>query len=116
MKLIVKRAYEAASPEDGSRYLVDRLWPRGVKKESLELTAWLKDVAPSTELRRWYGHQPARWKEFRRRYRSELRSCPAALQPLRDALATETVTLVYSARDAAHNQAVVLCEFLQEKN
>ena len=110
--LRLKRAYEIASPEDGARYLVDRLWPRGVKKQALKLTAWLKDIAPSTVLRTWFGHKPERWAEFRRRYRAELRSNPEALQPLRDALAKGVVTLVYAAHDEAHNQAVVLREFL----
>ena len=114
MKLCIKRAYEPAAPEDGSRFLVDRLWPRGVKKETLALTAWLKDVAPSGTLRRWFGHDPERWTEFRRRYRAELKSQPTVLQPLRDALAHGMVTLVYSAHDEAHNQAVVLREYLLE--
>jgi uncharacterized protein YeaO (DUF488 family) len=112
--LRLKRAYEIASPEDGARYLVDRLWPRGVKKDVLKLTAWLKDIAPSTELRTWFGHKPERWEEFRRRYRAELRSNAEALQPLRDALAKGVVTLVYSPHAEAHNQAVVLRELLLE--
>ncbi|MGH7971901.1 MAG: DUF488 domain-containing protein [Limisphaerales bacterium] len=112
MKLLIKRAYEPASPEDGSRFLVDRLWPRGVKKEALALTAWVKEVAPSNALRRWFGHDPARWVEFRRRYRTELKSNRAALQPLRDALSHGVVTLVYSAHDEVRNQAVVLREYL----
>ncbi|MCC6823540.1 MAG: DUF488 domain-containing protein [Verrucomicrobia subdivision 3 bacterium] len=114
MKLHIKRAYEPAAPEDGSRFLVDRLWPRGVKKETLALTAWLKDVAPSDVLRRWFGHDPERWTEFRRRYRAELKSQPKVVQPLRDALSHGVVTLVYSAHDEAHNQAVVLREYLLE--
>ena len=114
VKLCIKRAYEPAAPEDGSRFLVDRLWPRGVKKESLALTAWLKDVAPSNELRRWFGHDPERWTEFRRRYRAELKTQRTALQPLREALKRGPVTLVYSAHDEAHNQAVVLREYLLE--
>lgn len=112
MKLRIKRAYEAASPEDGSRFLVDRLWPRGVRKEALAITAWLKEAAPSAKLRRWFGHDPERWEEFRRRYLAELESNPAVLQPLRDALSHGVVTLVYSARDEARNQAVVLREHL----
>ena len=114
MKLHIKRACEPAAPEDGSRFLVDRLWPRGVKKETLALTAWLKDVAPSDVLRRWFGHDPERWTEFRRRYRAELKSQPKVVQPLRDALSHGVVTLVYSAHDEAHNQAVVLREYLLE--
>lgn len=112
MNLRIKRAYEPASPEDGERFLVDRLWPRGVRKDTLLLTGWLKDVAPSDGLRRWFGHDPARWTEFRRRYREELKSHEATLQSLRDALKRGPVTLVYSAHDEAHNQAVVLREFL----
>jgi len=111
-KLQLKRAYEPAAPEDGERYLVDRLWPRGVKKEALLLTGWLKEIAPSNSLRRWFGHDPARWTEFRRRYRGELKSKRAELQPLRDALKGGTVTLVYSAHDEERNQAVVLRELL----
>ena len=114
MELHIKRAYEPAGPEDGERYLVDRLWPRGVKKETLVLTGWLKDIAPSDALRRWFGHDPARWTEFRRRYGDELKSQRKALQPLRDALKRGPVTLVYSAHDEAHNQAVVLREYLLE--
>jgi uncharacterized protein YeaO (DUF488 family) len=113
-RLHIKRAYEPAEPEDGERYLVDRLWPRGVKKETLLLAAWLKDVAPSHALRRWFGHDPARWMEFRRRYGDELKPQRQALQPLRDALKRGPVTLVYSAHDEAHNQAVVLREYLLE--
>lgn len=115
MKIHLKRAYEPASPADGNRFLVDRLWPRGTKRESLALTAWLKDVAPSDALRRWFGHDPARWEAFRRRYRAEIESNPASLQPLRDALARGVVTLVYAARDETHNQATVLLEFLLEE-
>lgn len=113
-RIYLKRAYEPAAPEDGERYLVDRLWPRGVRKDALILTAWLKDVAPSDALRRWFGHDPVRWAEFRRRYRGELKSKRTMLQPLRDALKRGTVTLVYSAHDEEHNQAVVLREFLLE--
>ena len=113
-KIYLKRAYEPAAPVDGERYLVDRLWPRGVKKDALMLAAWLKEVAPSDELRRWFGHDPARWAEFRRRYRGELRSKRPILEPLRDALKRGKVTLVYSAHDEEHNQAVVLRDFLLE--
>jgi len=109
----LKRAYEAPSLEDGCRFLVDRLWPRGVSQDSLALTAWLKDVAPTDALRRWFGHEVARWETFRRRYTEELASRPEALRPLREALARGPVTLVYAARDPDHNQAVVLREFLQ---
>lgn len=111
-ELKLKRAYEPAAPEDGERYLVDRLWPRGVKKDALRLTDWLKEIAPSDSLRRWFGHDPARWPEFRRRYREELKLHGASLKPLRDALKRGTVTLVYSAHDEEHNQSVVLRDFL----
>jgi len=110
--LRLKRAYEPATPEDGERFLVDRLWPRGVKRDTLALAGWLKDVAPSNALRQWFGHDPQRWVEFRRRYGEELKSQPGLLQPLRDALKRGPVTLVYSAHDELHNQAVVLREFL----
>jgi uncharacterized protein YeaO (DUF488 family) len=111
-KIQLKRAYEPAAPKDGERYLVDRIWPRGVKKDALRLAGWLKEIAPSDSLRRWFRHDPARWTEFRRRYRQELKSNEATLKPLREALRRGTVTVVYSARDEEHNQAVVLREFL----
>lgn len=114
MKLFIKRAYEPAASADGDRYLVDRLWPRGVKKEDLRLAGWLKEVAPSDGLRKWFGHDPERWAEFRRRYREEVKSNRAALLPLRNALKRGPVTLVYSAHDEEHNQAVVLREFLSK--
>ncbi len=113
-KLRLKRAYAPPASDDGERYLVDRLWPRGVKKEDLALTAWFKDVAPSEKLRRWFGHDPARWNAFRLRYRAELGAHPEVLRPLRDASRRGVVTLVYSARDEAHNQAVVLREYIGE--
>jgi uncharacterized protein YeaO (DUF488 family) len=108
----LKRAYEAPAPEDGRRFLVERLWPRGIRKSELRLDAWLKDVAPSPELRRWFGHDPEKWPEFRRRYFAELRSRDAALGPLREASRTGPVTLVYGARDTEHNSAVALREYL----
>ena len=116
MKIHIKRAYAPPSPEDGHRYLVDRLWPRGVKKETLHLTAWLKEVAPSNELRRWFGHDPVRWKEFVHRYRAELESTPDVLQPIRDAMKHGPLTLVYGAHDEEHNQAVALRDFLLESH
>ncbi|HEX5004828.1 MAG TPA: DUF488 family protein [Gemmatimonadales bacterium] len=110
----IRRTYEPAV-RDGSRViLVDRLWPRGVRKTALKLDAWLKDVAPSTELRQWFHHDPDKWPEFRRRYRKELEANPVALTPLLLAAAAGDVTLLYSAHDAAHNQAVVLKEYLEE--
>jgi uncharacterized protein YeaO (DUF488 family) len=106
----LKRAYEAASPHDGYRVLVERLWPRGVRKADLRLDAWLKDIAPSAELRRWFGHDPCRFNEFAARYRHELRRSPAAeaLATLQRRVSQEPVTLVYAAHDETHNGAVVL--------
>lgn len=113
--LRLKRAYEPAAPDDGKRILVDRLWPRGVSKESAALDDWMKDVAPSTELRRWFGHNPARWAEFQRRYRAELRQHGAELDRIRSLAKKHTVTLVYSAHDEEHNDAVVLRDVLLEE-
>ena len=109
----LKRAYDAAAPGDGRRFLVERLWPRGVRKAELPLDGWLKDVAPSPELRRWFGHQPRRWKSFQQRYLGELRRYPDALAPLLDAARHGPVTLVYGARDTERNAAVVLREHLR---
>jgi uncharacterized protein YeaO (DUF488 family) len=111
----VKRAYEKAEKTDGKRFLVDRLWPRGVKKEALAIAAWLKDVAPSTELREWYGHEPAKWDEFRKRYFAELKAEPDAWEPLVDAARKGTITLVYSSKELEINNAVALKEFLEAK-
>jgi uncharacterized protein YeaO (DUF488 family) len=110
-----KRAYDPAQAGDGTRFLVDRLWPRGLKKESLPMAAWLKDVAPSDELRRWFGHDPARWDEFRKRYSAELEDRPESWRPILDAARRGTVTLLYGARDPDHNNAVALREFLSRK-
>jgi uncharacterized protein YeaO (DUF488 family) len=110
----VRRIYEPATPEDGYRVLVDRLWPRGVSKERAALDLWAKDVAPSTELRRWFGHDPARWQAFRR-YRQELAAHPEALQPLLKAAAKGPLTILYGARDTRHNEAVVLQQVLEER-
>lgn len=111
-RIHIKRAYEDRSPDDGRRVLVDRLWPRGVSKAELADAVWMKDVAPSAQLRKWFGHKPERWAQFRTRYLRELRSNPA-VAALRDLVASAPVTLVYSARDEVHNQAVVLAEFLR---
>jgi uncharacterized protein YeaO (DUF488 family) len=110
----LKRAYDQPAAADGFRVLVERLWPRGVKKEAAALDLWLKDVAPSTELRQWFGHEPARWEEFRRRYREELQGRPAALAVLREKVRAGEVTLVYGSRDEEHNAAVALKQFLEE--
>ena len=104
----LKRVYEKPSRMDGSRILVDRLWPRGLTKERAAVALWLKDVAPSTELRKWFGHDPAKWKQFQARYRKELREKKGALKLLRQKGKTRTVTLVYGARDKEHNEALVL--------
>jgi uncharacterized protein YeaO (DUF488 family) len=108
----LKRVYEPSAASDGARYLVERLWPRGVRKADLPLDGWLKDVAPSPQLRRWFGHDPHKWAEFRRRYLAELRRNPSALEPLLVAAREGPITLVYSARDTKHNAAVVLRERL----
>ena len=110
----LKRAYEPADTSDGERFLVDRVWPRGVSRNELHIEDWLRDVAPSTELRKWFGHDPARWAEFQRRYRRELASRRDALEPLLEAARRGDVTLVYGARDTQHNQAVVLKDVLEE--
>lgn len=104
----LKRAYEAPAASDGQRILVDRLWPRGVRRDELQLHDWLKDLAPSTELRKWFGHDPARWDEFERRYRRELAEHEQLLGDLRRRARRGTVTLVYAAKDETHNDAVVL--------
>jgi uncharacterized protein YeaO (DUF488 family) len=108
----LKRAYEKARPEDGMRLLVDKLWPRGVKKTDLHLDGWIQDVAPSDGLRRWFGHDPKKWAEFRRRYFAELDSHPEAWEQIRSTARRGRVTLVYSARDPEHNNAVALKEYL----
>jgi uncharacterized protein YeaO (DUF488 family) len=111
----IKRAYEPPGKDDGQRFLVDRLWPRGVKKENLQVEAWVKDVAPSSELRQWFQHDPAKWDEFRQRYFRELEKHPEAWQPLLARARRGRVTLVYSAHDTEHNDAVALKEFLERK-
>lgn len=110
--LRLKRAYEAAAQGDGVRILVDRLWPRGVSKGRAALDDWIRDIAPSTDLRKWFGHDPARWAEFQRRYRVELQGHQAQLDHIADLARRGTVTLIYGARDQAHNEAVVLRDVL----
>jgi len=111
----MKRAYEPPSTADGYRVLIDRLWPRGVRKEKLKLDEWAKDLAPSTELRHWFGHDPAKWKDFQSRYQEELRSGEAKgkLKEIAQRALEEPVTLVYAARDEEHNDAVVLEKLLE---
>lgn len=104
----LKRVYEQPSRKDGLRILVDRLWPRGLTKERAAVTLWLKDVAPSRELRKWFGHDPAKWRQFQARYRKELREKKDALKRLKQESKEHTVTLVYGARDEEHNEALVL--------
>jgi len=111
----LKRAYEPAAASDGTRYLVERLWPRGVRKEALQLDAWLKDVAPSDGLRRWFSHDPAKWTEFIKRYTAELDANADAWKPILEAARRSTVTLVFSAHDTGHNNAVVLKDYLEAK-
>jgi uncharacterized protein YeaO (DUF488 family) len=108
----LKRAYAPAEPEDGTRILVDRLWPRGVSKAKAAVDRWMKEIAPSTELRKWFGHDPDRWPEFRRRYIEELHQHPELLDELRALARKGTVTLLYGARDEVHNDAVVLRDVL----
>ncbi len=108
----IRRTYDPVEPHDGRRFLVERLWPRGMKKESLVMDEWLKEVAPSTELRKWFGHQPERWNEFQKRYKEELRANPQAWRRLLEASKRGTVTLLYSAHDTQHNGAIVLRDFL----
>lgn len=113
--LRLKRAYAPAEPEDGVRILIDRLWPRGVSKAKAALDDWMKEIAPSSGLRQWFGHDPARWPEFQRRYKSELRQHAEELQHIRALAKAKTVTLVYSAHDEEHNDAVVLKDVLLQK-
>ena len=104
----VKRVYEPPSKADGFRVLVDRLWPRGLTKECAAVDLWLKDIAPSTELRKWFGHDPTKWKQFQARYRTELRENRGAVKLLREKSKDRTVTLLFGARDEEHNEALVL--------
>ncbi|MBA2297090.1 MAG: DUF488 family protein [Actinobacteria bacterium] len=113
MDLRLKRAYEPAGPSDGYRVLIDRLWPRGVSRERAKLDEWERELSPSTELRRWFGHEPSRFEEFRRRYIEELRGQRSRLTELRRRARNGTLTLVYSAGDTEHNDAVVLAEVLR---
>lgn len=115
MGIEIKRIYEESSSKDGMRILVDRLWPRGVSKEKARLDMWLKDVAPSTELRRWFSHDAGKWAEFQERYRHELQSKRDLLLDLKKRAATGRITLLYGAKDESHNEAVVLQALLQTK-
>ncbi|HXG50059.1 MAG TPA: DUF488 family protein [candidate division Zixibacteria bacterium] len=110
-----QRVYDAAGREGATRYLVDRLWPRGVKKEALEGVVWAREAAPSDGLRRWFGHSPEKWEDFRRRYFAELDSKPAAWRPILESLRRGDVVLLYGARDTERNNAVALREYLMSK-
>jgi len=110
----LKRVYEPPASDDGSRILVDRLWPRGVSKKAAVLDEWLKDIAPSTELRQWFGHDPARWEEFRQRYAEEVHEKASLLESLRACAQQSRITLVYSAHDEVHNHAVALRALILE--
>ncbi len=114
MKVHIKRVYEPASKEDGTRILVDRLWPRGLSKEAAQIDLWLKEAAPSTDLRKWFKHEPEKWPEFQKRYEQELSESAEQLSQLNEPLKKGTVTLVYGAKDTVHNDAVVLQNFLKK--
>ena len=112
MMIHCKRAYDAATTEDGQRFLVDRLWPRGISHAELGNAPWLKDIAPSEDLRHWFAHDPAKWPEFRRRYTAEIAQKPQLLPQLRDIARQGVLTMVYSANDEQHNDALVLQELI----
>jgi len=115
IELRIKRVYEPAADGDGQRVLVDGVWPRGVTKQDAALDLWLKEIAPSTGLRKWFGHDPERWQEFQRRYRAELAENEPAVGQLLALLKAGPVTLLYGARDVAHNQAVALADYIRER-
>lgn len=112
MKIQIKRVYEKPAKDDGMRILVDRLWPRGLSKEKADVDLWLKEIAPSTELRKWFGHVPDRWKEFQKRYHHELENNIESVSKLKELIKNGVVTLVYGAKDKDHNEALVLKEWL----
>ena len=113
MNLKIKRVYEQPDKQDGERILIDRLWPRGLTKEKAAVDLWLKEIAPSTELRKWFGHDPDKWKSFRGRYETEIRHNDHLVKVLKGKARRRTVTLVYGARDEEHNEALVLKHFLE---
>jgi uncharacterized protein YeaO (DUF488 family) len=115
MPIQIKRAYDPPYPKDGARVLVDRLWPRGISKDRLKLDAWMKDLAPSTELRKWYGHEEAKWAEFQKRYFKELKQQPDLVAELRKKARGHTLTLIYSAREQERNNAVALKKYLERE-
>ena len=115
MKLRIKRVYEGYSEDDGYRILVDRLWPRGVKKEDLTYDVWAKDIAPSNELRKWFGHDPKKWNEFQKRYYEELDENKDLVQRIISDSGSDKFTLIYSAKDTVHNQAVVIKKYIEDE-
>ena len=115
MPILLKRAYEKAAPEDGKRILVERLWPRGLKKEDAKIDEWLKDLAPSTELRKWYGHDPSKWAQFKEKYWRELRDKEAALSKLAKESKQNTVTFVFGSKEEKLNNAAALKEYVETK-
>jgi uncharacterized protein YeaO (DUF488 family) len=116
MTIRLKRVYEKSEPADGTRILVDRLWPRGLTKKKAAIDLWLKEVAPSSELRNWFGHDPKKWRNFRSRYRTELKQHSAPLQLIKSKAKEGVVTLIYGARDQEHNEAIILREFLAARH
>lgn len=115
MTIRIKRVYDPPAPEDGKRFLVDRLWPRGKKKEDLRIESWIKDIAPSDELRTWYGHDPEKWEVFKRRYFAELDMLPEVWRPLVAQARREDITLLFSSRETALNNAAALKEYLENR-
>ncbi len=113
MTIKLKRVYETPAKEDGTRILVDRLWPRGLTKEKAHVDLWLKEIAPSTELRKWFSHDPAKWAEFQTRYKAELKNNPEQVVLLKKEAAKGKTTLLYGAKDEQHNEAIVLQQLLQ---
>lgn len=113
MKIIIKRVYEKPSADDGCRILVDRLWPRGVKKEKANIDLWLKEIAPSNELRKWFGHEPGKWDEFKNKYFEEITLNSEAFTKLEKYLNRETITFVYSAKEERYNNAAALKEYME---
>ena len=112
--IAIKRVYDGGAPSDGRRVLVDRIWPRGIRKEDAKLTCWMKEIAPSTALRKWFGHDPEKWREFRRRYEMELKGNPGPVDELLDLSSRGKVTLVYAAKDERYNHARVIMEYLKK--
>lgn len=116
MPVNLKRVYLKPSPDDGARVLVDRLWPRGISKAKAKLDAWLKEIAPSNELRKWFGHDPARWETFQRRYHAELDAQPDQVRAIEDLVRSGPITLLFAAKDTEHNNAVALRNYLQRRS